>query len=69
MQLLLDQSTATNDSLHFKQFSGGNHLWVESTGVDADRIMGRTADIIFFDEVQKTTGQAMGNALKILTNC
>lgn len=68
MQLLLDQSTATNDSLHFKQFSGGNHLWVESTGVDADRIMGRTADIIFFDEVQKTTRQAMGNALKILTN-
>lgn len=67
MQLLLDQSTATNDSLHFKQFMGGNHLWIESTGVDADRIMGRTADIIFFDEVQKTTGQAIGNALKILT--
>ena len=67
MQLLLDQSTATNDSLHFKQFQGGNHLWIESTGVDADRIMGRTADIIFFDEVQKTTSQAIGNALKILT--
>ena len=41
MQSLLDQSTATNDSLHFKQFMGGNHLWVESTGLDADRIMGR----------------------------
>lgn len=68
MQQLIDQSTATNDSLHFKQFLGGNHLWVESTGVDADRIMGRTADIIFFDEVQKTTTQAVGNALKILTN-
>lgn len=67
MQALLDQSTATNDSLHFKQFIGGNHLWIESTGIDADRIMGRTADIIFFDEVQKTTGQAIGNALKILT--
>ena len=67
MQVLLDQSTATNDSLHFKQFMGGNHLWVESTGLDADRIMGRTADVIFFDEVQKTTGQAIGNALKILT--
>lgn len=67
MQALLDQSTATNDSLHFKQFIGGNHLWVESTGIDADRIMGRTADVIFFDEVQKTTGQALGNALKILT--
>ena len=67
MQLLLDQSTATNDSLHFKQFQGGNHMWVESTGIDADRIMGRTADVIFFDEVQKTTDQALGNALKILT--
>jgi hypothetical protein len=67
MQQLLDQSTSTNDSLHFKQFVGGNHLWVESTGVDADRIMGRTADVIFFDEVQKTTKQAIGNALKILT--
>lgn len=68
MQNLLDTTTATNDSLHFKQFLGGNHLWVESTGVDADRIMGRTADIIFFDEVQKTTTMAVGNALKILTN-
>lgn len=67
MQSLLDSSNPTNDSLHFKQFMGGNHLWVESTGLDADRIMGRTADIIFFDEVQKTTGQAIGNALKILT--
>jgi hypothetical protein len=42
-------------------------LWVESTGIDADRIMGRTCDVIFFDEVQKTTSQAIGNALKILT--
>ena len=67
MQVLLDQSAATNDSLHFKQFAGGNHLWVESIGLDADRIMGRSADIIFFDEVQKTTTLALGNALKILT--
>ena len=67
IQALLDQSSPTNDSLHFKQFQGGNHLWVESTGIDADRIMGRSADVIFFDEVQKTTSQAIGNALKILT--
>jgi hypothetical protein len=67
MRQLLDQSASTNDSLHFKQFVGGNHLWIESTGVDADRIMGRTADVIFFDEVQKTTDLALGNALKILT--
>ena len=67
MQALLDQTTATNDSLHFKQFIGGNHLWIESVGLDGDRIMGRTADVIFFDEVQKTTGLAIGNSLKVLT--
>jgi len=67
MQSLLDQSTATNDSLHFKQFTGGNHLWVESVGLDGDRIMGRTADVLFFDEVQKTTSMAIGNSLKVLT--
>jgi len=67
MQSLLDQSSDTNDSLHFKQFKGGNHLWIESIGLDGDRVMGRTADVIFYDEVQKTTGAAIGNSLKILT--
>ena len=67
MQNLLDSSNPTNDSLHYKQFQGGNHLWIESVGLDGDRIMGRTADILFFDEVQKTTGQAIGNSLKVLT--
>ncbi len=67
MQGLLDPTSPTNDSLHFKQFVGGNHIWIESTGIDADRLMGRTADVIFFDECQRTTGLAMGNALKILT--
>lgn len=67
MQMLLDQSSGTGESLTFKQFMGGNHLWVESIGIDADRIMGRSADVIFFDEVQKTTDLALGNALKILT--
>jgi hypothetical protein len=67
MQALLDTSTDTNDSLTFKQFAGGNHIWIESVGLDGDRIMGRTADVIFFDEVQKTTGLAIGNSLKVLT--
>ena len=67
MQSLLDQSTATNDSLHFKQFIGGNHLWIESVGLDGDRVMGKTCDIIFFDEVQSTNSMAIGNALKTLT--
>lgn len=67
MQALLDKSTPTNNSLHFKQFVGGNHLWIESTGIDADRLMGRTSDVMLIDECQKTPGLAIGNALKILT--
>lgn len=50
MQNLLDNTTSTNDSLHFKQFLGGSHLWIESTGLDANRLRGRTSDVIFFDE-------------------
>jgi len=67
MQSLLDTSSSTNDSLHFKQFINGNHLWIESTGIDADRLIGRTADVMIIDEVQKTPDHAIGNALKILT--
>jgi len=50
IQALLDTSSDTNNSLHFKQFVGGNHLWIESTGLNADRLRGRTSDVIFFDE-------------------
>lgn len=67
MQSLLDTTSATNDSLHFKQFMGGNHIWIESTGLTGDRLRGRTADVIFFDECQDTTSEAIGNSLKILT--
>lgn len=41
MQKLLDPTSATNDSLSFKQFINGNHLWIDSTGIDADRLRGR----------------------------
>jgi len=67
MQSLLDTSSPTNDSLHFKQFVNGNHLWIESVGLTGDRIMGRTADVMIFDEVQSTSEQAIGNSLKTLT--
>lgn len=66
MQNLLDTTTATNDSLHFKQFLGGNHLWIESTGLDANRLRGRSADVIFFDEVQDIPQEAINNATKML---
>lgn len=65
MESLLD-SNQVGDSLKFKRFSDGNYMWIESTGVDADRIRGLSADIIFFDEVQDTPGAAISNATKIL---
>ena len=66
MQTLLDKDSQSNDSLQFKQFQGGNHLWIESTGINADRLRGRSADIILFDEVQDMFGEALLNATKIL---
>jgi hypothetical protein len=67
LQSLLDTTTDTNNSLHFKQFVGGNHIWIESTGLDADRLRGRTADVIFFDECQDIPDVAINNATKMLS--
>ena len=67
VQSKLDMSSPTNDSLSFKQFTGGNHLWIESVGMDGRRIRGRTADVLFADEVQSMPSQAIGNSTKILT--
>jgi len=50
IELKLDKSSPTNDSLQFKQFIGGNFLRVESTGLKADRLRGGTVDVIFYDE-------------------
>src|SRR5271170_837329 len=66
MQSLLDPSSPTNDSLQFKQFAGGNHIWIESTGIDGNRLRGKTADVLFFDEVQDMPASALGNSTKIL---
>jgi hypothetical protein len=41
MQSLLDPTSPTNDSLQFKQFIGGNHLFIESTGIDGGRLRGK----------------------------
>lgn len=62
-----DSRTASNDSLEFKQFEGGSHLWLESTGSDGDRLRNRTIDMLFLDEVQDISAAAIGAATKILT--
>ena len=65
MQLLLD-GASTSDSMGFKQFVGGNHLSIESMGVDGERLRGKTADIMLVDEIQELPEAALGNALKVL---
>lgn len=67
LELKLDTATAANDSLQFKQFEHGNHIWIESTGLDGTRLRGRTVDGILFDEVQDMRGEALGNVIKSLS--
>lgn len=67
IEACLDKNMAANDSLFLKQFDGGNHIWIESTGLDANRLRGRTVDVIFFDECQDTKKEALANAKKILS--
>ncbi len=54
------------DNLTMKQFKTGT-LWVDSLGVDGDRVRGMTVDAIFYDEFQEMIGHAVGNANKTLT--
>lgn len=63
----LDKDANANDSLTYKQFANGNHIWIESTGIAGDRIRGRTIDCMFFDEVQDIRKDALGNATKVLS--
>jgi hypothetical protein len=67
MQNMLDRSSDSNDSLNFKQFQGGNHMFIESIGLDGNRMMGKSTDILFADEVQKMPALGLGNSTKTLT--
>jgi hypothetical protein len=66
MQLLLDRSTDTGDSLGFKSFKDGNFIRIDSTGLDGGRLRGGTADVIFYDEVQDISAEAIGNTVEML---
>lgn len=67
IEVKIDNSTGTADSLKLKQFLNGNQILVESTGLTADRLRGRTVDCILFDEAQDIPGVAMANAVKTLS--
>ena len=66
MENAMDLGSPTNNNMHFKKFLHGNQLWIESTGLDGDRIRGRTCDCAMFDEVQDMTDLAIGAVTKIL---
>lgn len=65
METLLGPNSG-GDSLEFKEFQNGNHIWIESVGIDADRIRGRTVDCMFFDEAQDMFKRAILNATQLL---
>lgn len=56
------------DSLYYKQFKNGNVLWCESIGNEGTRVLGRTFDICFFDEVQDMSEVAIAKTTKCLTH-
>lgn len=55
------------DTLYYKQFRNGNTLWCESIGNEGTRVLGRTFDVCFFDEVQDMTEVAISKTIKCMT--
>jgi intein/homing endonuclease len=45
MENMLDTGSPSNNSMHFKKFMHGNQIWIESTGLDGDRIRGRQLNL------------------------
>lgn len=64
---ILELSLDRSDSLTYKEFKGGNHIFIESTGLTADRLRGITADIFLGDEIQDMKTAAISNTVKSLT--
>lgn len=62
-----DSQREATDSLYYKQFKNGNTLWCESIGSEGTRVLGRSFDVLFCDEVQDMTEMAIGKAIKCLT--
>ncbi len=62
-----DSGRDSSDTLYYKQFKYGNTLWCESIGNEGTRVLGRTFDICFFDEVQDMTELAIAKTIKCMT--
>lgn len=57
-----------SDTLFYKQFKNGNVLWCDSIGNDGKRVLGRTFDVCFFDEIQLGTEVAIARSNKCMTH-
>jgi hypothetical protein len=62
-----DSARDATDALRYKQFKYGNTLWCESIGNEGTRVIGRTFDVCFFDEVQDMSEVAIAKTIKCLT--
>lgn len=62
-----NSSRDATDTLTYKQFRDGNTLWCDSLGTEGTRVLGKTFDVLFCDEVQDMTELAISKAIKCLT--
>lgn len=67
VQAQKDSLRDSTDTLLYKQFKDGNTLWCDSLGTEGARVLGRTFDVLFCDEVQDMTELAISKATKCLT--
>lgn len=67
IQAQKDSLRDSTDTLIYKQFKNGNTLWCDSLGTEGTRVLGRTFDILFADEVQDMTEVSISKAIKCLT--
>lgn len=58
----------SGDTLYYKQFKNGNVLWCESIGNEGTRVLGRTFDVCFFDEIQDMSEIAIAKTTKCMTH-
>jgi len=67
IQAQKDSLRDATDTLLYKQFKHGNTLWCDSLGTEGTRVLGRTFDVLFADEVQDMTEISISKAIKCLT--
>ena len=67
IQSQVDSLRDSTYTLIYKQFKDGNTLWCDSLGTEGSRVLGRTFDVLFCDEVQDMTELSISKAIKCLT--